>query len=97
MDRIIAWHEARFPAAQREHVALKLCSEAGEVADAINGEVGTTSATGKGNVGEEAADVFIALTVLLGRWYPGVDLMAEVAKKVLILETPGAHKSASLR
>jgi NTP pyrophosphatase (non-canonical NTP hydrolase) len=94
--RIVAWHTARFPAAQATHVGLKLCAEAGEVADAIVGDSGVNSGTGAGDVGAEAADVFIALTVLLGRWYPDVDLMAEVERKVRLLETPGAHKSSAI-
>lgn len=95
-QRARAWHEQRFPNAKPEHVTLKACSEMGEVADAINALVGTASATGKGDVGEESADVMISLMVLIERWYPEIDVMHEVAAKLTILETPGAHKSASL-
>lgn len=94
-DRIIAWHTARFPNAEAVHVGLKLCSEAGEVADAIVGDSNVNSGTGDGDVRAEAADVYIALTVLLGRWYD-TDLLAAVEAKLAILETPGAHKSSAL-
>jgi hypothetical protein len=95
-QRARAWHEERFPAAKPEHVTLKGCSEMGEVADAVLALVGTASATGKGTLGEEAADVLISLMVLIERWHPEIDVLYEVGAKLLILETPGAHKSASL-
>ncbi len=93
-ERIIAWHFARFPNAKCEHVSLKLCTETAEVADAVLSDVGMNGASGKGEVALEAADVVIALTVLLGRWYCNVDLFEEVEKKITILETPGAHKAS---
>lgn len=94
--RIVEWHEARFPAAQMEHVALKVCEEAGEVAKAINGVAGADSATGIGDVGGEAADVMIALSVLLGRWFPEIDLDVEVEQKLAVLTDPNSgHPAAS--
>jgi hypothetical protein len=58
--RVTAWHEVRFPLAQVTNVALKLAEECGEVASAVNAAVGVNSATGKGDVPSELADVVIA-------------------------------------
>lgn len=97
-ERVTAWHRARFPEATREHVVLKVCSEAGELADALLGKVGRVTASGSGDVPEEAADVAIALLALLGRWYPGVDLTVLVERKLSTLEDPASgHRSAALR
>lgn len=96
-ERVTAWHVARFPAAQREHVALKGAEEMGEVASAINGDAGKNSATGRGgNAAEEAADVVICMLVLLGRWYPERDLLTEVERKLAILTDPNSGHRASL-
>lgn len=96
-DQIVAWHTKRFPAAQREHVALKTAEEVGEVASAINADIGANSATGKGDIAQEAADVIITLMVLMGRWYPEKDLMKEVAAKLDILTDPNSgHRAAAL-
>lgn len=89
------WHRDRFPYAQSEHVALKAAEEVGEVARAVNGEVGFNSATGGGSVIEEAADVVIALMVLVDRWTDD-DLMAAVDAKLTLLERPGAHRASAL-
>lgn len=94
MDKACAWHRLRFPRAGREHVAMKLGSEAGEVLDAVLGEVGVNSATGKGVVVEELADVLIAVLVLFGRWYPEIDPLTLVEKKLNILLTPGKHPAS---
>lgn len=93
----VCWHKARFPNARMEHVALKLCEEAGEVARAVNGEAGMNSATSGGDVGAEAADVAIVLLVLLGRWFPDRVLTDEVERKLLILLDPnGGHPACAL-
>lgn len=81
------WHAKRFPSCTPEESALKMSSENGEVCDAV---------LGHGDVGQEAADVLITLVVLLSRWYPTVDLLAEMDKKLRLLETPGAHKSSAV-
>ena len=95
-NRIVKWHEIRFPDAQMEHVALKLCEEVGEVARAINGVAGQNSATGGGNVEQEVADVFISALVLLGRWFPDVNIELEIYRKLVILETPGSHRASTI-
>ena len=92
--RARAWHEERFPDAQMEHVALKLCEEAGEVARAVNGVAGRNSATGGGDVGDEVADVFIAALVLLARWFPEADIATRISIKLHRLETPGEHRAS---
>ncbi len=82
----VAWHRQRFPAAGPQHVALKAVAEFGELLDAIlPADLG-----GKGNIGEEAADVLLTLLVLVGRFYPSVDLLAEVRAKLAILANPAA-------
>lgn len=96
-DEIVAWHVRRFPDAQMEHVALKSSEEVGEVASAINAVVGFNSATGKGDVPSEAADVVISLMVLLGRWFPAFDLLEEVQKKLTILTDRNSGHRAALR
>lgn len=97
-QEIADWHEARFPEAQMEHVALKVCEEAGEVAKAINGVVGSNSATGGGDVAGECADVLISMLALLGRWFPDVDLVHEAWQKVGILTNPDSgHRAAARR
>ena len=96
-ERAVSWHATRFPASQRRAVMLKAIAELGEVADAVLSEDSDDPAhrnTGDGVTGE-AADVVIALLVLTGRW-PGGDLMTAVARKLTILETPGAHRSSLL-
>ena len=97
-QRVVAWHEARFPEAEAVHVALKMAEECGEVASALNALVGKNSATGKGLVPEEAADVVITALVLLGRWFPGADLFAEVERKLAVLTDPeSTHPAAAWR
>lgn len=87
----VAWHRQRFPAAGAVHIALKAASELGELLDAIlPADLG-----GKGDVGEEAADVLICILALLGRFYPAVDLLAEVRAKLAILgNSDSGHPSA---
>jgi L-alanine-DL-glutamate epimerase-like enolase superfamily enzyme len=93
--RVPAWHEKRFPGASSVQMALKMCTEAGEVADAVLADTSQEGYdTGKGDFGSEAADVIICLLALRGRYYPTVDLMAEIHHKLTMLETPGAHRAS---
>lgn len=95
-SRAVTWHKQRFPEADISHVGLKLCEETGEVASAINALVGTNSATGKGNVLDESADVLISLLVILGRWRLDSfeSLVDATERKLEILLTPGAHPAS---
>ena len=96
--RIVAWHSARFPDAGPEHVALKICEEAGEVGRAVNSylEVNDAHDYDEGSVQSECADTLIASLVLLGRWFPeGGSLLQLLERKVTILETPGAHRASA--
>jgi hypothetical protein len=96
-DLVCDWHRERFPMAEMEHVALKACEEVGEVAKAVNGVAGMNSAAGGGDVGAEAADVVITLLVLLGRWFPHVDLVGEVQARLAILTDPtSGHPAATI-
>lgn len=95
MRRAIDWHRARFPNASAIEVALKLCSEAGELGDAVNGLHGGAADRYVWNdVKDEAADVIIVLLILLGR-YVGCDeeeIALAVEAKLTKLTTPGAHR-----
>jgi phosphoribosyl-ATP pyrophosphohydrolase len=93
-DWAVEWHKSRFPLAEIVHVALKLCEEAGEVGSAVNALVGVNSATGKGDVVKECADVVIAVMVIMGRWFPEVSLLDEIEAKLRELATPGAHPAS---
>lgn len=95
--RATDWHVRRFPQAGQEHVALKAAEEIGEVASAVIGTLGRNTATGAGDVPGEAADVVIALMVLLGRWYSPADLLEEVERKLSILTDPNSnHRSRAM-
>ena len=86
-ERAAAWHCARFPAATLERVALKLASETGEVCDAVIAYTSRNEHPERADqVGPEAADVMIVLLILLARWFPDVDLRAEVERKLAKLE-----------
>ena len=85
-----------FPNATVERVALKLASEAGEVCDAVIAYAsGNEHPERADQVGAEAADVLIVLLVLLGRYFPEVDLAAEVDAKLTRLEGRLASARAS--
>ena len=93
----VRWHKKRFPEAGPEHVTMKATEELGELAGAVNGRLGKNSPRARGDVGEEAADVVITVLILLGRYYPEIDLKDEVARKLEILNNPASgHRSAAL-
>jgi hypothetical protein len=71
--RAAAWHRQAAPTSCAVLVALKGCEEVGEVARAFHG---------RGSVADEAADVVLAMMVLVGRWYPERDLLAMVEEKL---------------
>ena len=98
-ELITKWHTQRFPDAIVFEVTTKACEELGECV----AEVLTDKATAMNlkevplmtNAPAEAADVVIALMVLLGRWYPGYDLMDEVRQKMNKLTDPNSgHRAA---
>lgn len=75
------------------HVALKLAEEAGELASAVNGYV-SEGDYGKGDVMAEAVDVALVLFALVGRWFPGRDLLTETkARLAVFLDPAGGHRS----
>jgi hypothetical protein len=91
------WHARRFPKAKAGHVALKAQSELGELADALLGddEDRRDEEPATGDVLGEAADVVICLLALIGRWYPGADLLGAVEAKLLVLvDENGTHRSS---
>jgi len=86
-DRVVAYHEARFPVCTPHEVILKAMAELGEVADAAQIQMP------RGDLVEEAADVVITMFALTGRWY-GANLLDAVEAKLGILSTPGAHRAS---
>lgn len=100
-QRVSSWHADRFPEAQPFHVALKAMEEMGEVAEALNGHLsggrGNEATSRRGDVPKEAADVAVCLMVLLGRWFPERDLLAEVEDKLAVLTNPDSGHRSSVR
>jgi len=89
MHDIAEWHQRTFPDATPEIVAEKLCEEATELlADIRDGK----------DWSEEAADVFIVLSVLLRRYRDADDDIAEhVRAKMKINRQRRWNKDASGR
>lgn len=93
------WHTQRFPDAIVFEVTTKASEELGEcAAEVLIDKSGTMNLKERPlttNAPAEAADVVLSLMVLLGRWYPGYDLMEEVAKKINKLTDPNSgHRAA---
>lgn len=80
-ERAGAWHLRRFPDALEEHVALKVCSEAGEVADAVIDQAGHNR-NRNGDIVYESADLLNAILALVGRYHSSADLLT-VASEIL--------------
>ena len=93
VQRVTDWHTSRFPVATSQGAAMKLAEEVGELIGAIvSHEDGEPDQ--RGDIGSEAADVFIVLSVLCGRWW-NVDLGAEIKRKLAKLCDPNSgHRSA---
>lgn len=98
-EAVANWHIDRFPEAEAHHVMIKAMEELGEVASALNGDLAKNDGRSRdGSVPNEVGDVMICLMVLLGRWYPGYDVIEEVGKKLAILTDPNSgHRSAALQ
>lgn len=95
--RAVVWHMERFPDAEAYEVLMKTMEELGEVAGEMNADIGRNTAKERGDgVAKESADVVVCLLVLLGRYYPTSDLLAETDLKLAKLETPGAHRASTL-
>ncbi len=75
-SEIGAWHRLAFPDAHPEHIALKLCEEAGEVARCVNALVGMARPNGTPLIEELAQVVLVALA--LADRCGGLDLMEAV-------------------
>lgn len=88
MLRIQTWHNARFGphTADPVRVGMKMVSEVGELCDAVLIATGNSGTSGKGDVGEESADVAICLATLLLFGFPDINLEDEVDKKLDIIE-----------
>lgn len=89
------WHRERFPYVRPDNIALKIAEEAGELCSAVNGSINPSY--GKGDVGGEAADVVLAVMALIDRFYPWVDLGAEIEKKYAVLIDRTSSHPSSLR
>lgn len=98
-ELVTRWHTQMFPDAIVFEVTTKASEELGECsAEVLIDKAGSMNLKEKPlntNAPAEAADVVICLMALLGRWYPGYDLMEEVAKKMLKLTDPNSgHRAA---
>lgn len=96
MQEAVEWHSARFPDAEMQEVFLKLVEEVGEVGSAINARVGNRSATGRGNLDKELADVFICWCVLAARYAHPFTITEEILEKMDELKDPNGIHPASL-
>lgn len=94
-----AWHSARFPDAEAVHSLAKATEELGELAAALVAHIGVNAGRNPqvGDVPTEAADLVGVLLVMIDRWWPSVDLLLEVERKLAVLEDPSSgHSSAAL-
>lgn len=95
------WHTQRFPDAIIYEVTTKTAEELGECAAEVlidfSSHMNLKEKPVDTNAPAEAADVVLALMVLLGRWYPGYDLIEEVAKKLDKLTDPNSGHRAAIK
>jgi hypothetical protein len=75
-ERCAAWRKSKYPESTEFGVFTKLVEEVGEVARAMIGLA--EKREGRGEVHLEAAQVVLVLLSLLGWFYPGHDLLADV-------------------
>jgi hypothetical protein len=75
-DRAAAWVLAKFPESTQADRLAKLLEEAGEFARACIGQY--EQRPGRGDVGVEAAQTVLVIASLIGRYFPDIDLFAEV-------------------
>lgn len=95
------WHTQRFPDAIVFEVTTKAAEELGECAAEVlidkAGSMNLKERPASTQAPAEAADVVLSLMVLLGRWYPGYDLIEEVAKKLDKLTDPNSGHRAAIK
>jgi NTP pyrophosphatase (non-canonical NTP hydrolase) len=85
-DRIVAWHEDRFPEKTIWHVLAKLTEEVGELNQAITGA--EDRRLGRGDPIQEVAQAALVLFTVAGR-YLQVDLLAQVSAEIYRIEALG--------
>lgn len=83
--RATAWHYKRFPDAEAVHVAAKASVECGELLEAELARLGLVTKGPRSETIDEAADVFINLAILSGRYGRG-NLRQAIEKKLDALE-----------
>jgi hypothetical protein len=96
-DAVADWHKRRFPKAKKGHLALKVCAELGELAEALLNDDPdlSTHRFPPPSILAEAADTTLVLLALVGRFYPGADLLGAVWAKLAVLDDPdGVHRSS---
>lgn len=78
--RCAAWTEDRFPNDSPDRRMAKLLEEAGEFSRAVIGRL--EGRAGRGDIGQEAAQVVLVVASTLGRWFPEYDLLTELAREM---------------
>lgn len=91
-DRVVEWHTKKFPTSTAERQTLKAGEELGELMAAVL----SPNRPGVGEAPAEAADVLICLFAIIGRNYPGHNVLVEVEKKLAILNDPNSGHRSSL-
>jgi NTP pyrophosphatase (non-canonical NTP hydrolase) len=80
-SRSTAWRAQHYPDCTPTDVVAKLFEEGGELARAIIGDL--EGRPDRGDVGQEAAQVVLVVLSLVGRFYPDIDVLAEVNAELL--------------
>ena len=92
--RVAAWHARRFPTAGAAELGLKASSEVGELCEALQAVIDDREPRDGHDAAYEAADVLVVILALVGRYFPGRDLLAETEARVTRFENPnGGHRS----
>lgn len=90
-ERCALWHRAKFPSGTPELKLVKLTEEVGELARAFIADLEGRS--GRGDVGDEAAQCVLVLASFIGCHYPHRDLLAdamvELRRHERALDGPG--------
>ena len=96
-ERCARWHRTKFPARTPDQMLVKLMEEVGEIARARVGEM--VGRPGRGDVGDEAAQVVLVLASFIGIHYSHRDLLAdaelELSRHEVALQGPGLWRDTT--